>query len=229
MAKNISDVPRSCCRTRTPMETIHTTMIGPRSLMRGSWMPRIFLPPTASWSRWSNRYEAKKNARNSLANSPGWNWPKPGILIQMRAPFTFGTDKRQHWRQQQHDAHHHRHVRESPQYAVIPQEHDEQVAESTSAIAQPDQLTLERPLWFWCLGRGVRSSSRRCPSIPARKQMTDWSACGWNRTQPHSPRWSGTARTNASIHGVLHRNSPFAVRSNIWMNANAHCAWQSAT
>ena len=87
MAKNISDVPRSCCRTRTPMETIHTTMIGPISLMRGSWMPRIFFPPTASWSRWSNRYEAKKNARNSLANSLGWNDPKPGIFTQMRAPY----------------------------------------------------------------------------------------------------------------------------------------------
>lgn len=69
------------------METIHTTMIGPISLMRGSWMPRIFFPPTASWSRWSNRYEAKKNARNSLANSLGWNDPKPGIFTQMRAPY----------------------------------------------------------------------------------------------------------------------------------------------
>ena len=33
----------------------YTTMIGPRSLIRGSCRPSIFLPPTASWSRWSNR------------------------------------------------------------------------------------------------------------------------------------------------------------------------------
>ena len=53
IAKNISDVPRSRCMMSTPIEISHTMMIGPRSLMRGSWSPSIFLPPTASWSRWS--------------------------------------------------------------------------------------------------------------------------------------------------------------------------------
>ena len=55
MAKNMSDVPKSCCMTSTPIDTIHTTMIGPRSLMRGNCSPNTFLPPTASWSRWSYR------------------------------------------------------------------------------------------------------------------------------------------------------------------------------
>ena len=87
MAKNISEVPRSCCSTSTPIDASHTMMIGPMSLMRGSCSPRNFLPPTASWSRWSNRYAAKKNARNSLANSPGWIVPRPKTLIQMRAPW----------------------------------------------------------------------------------------------------------------------------------------------
>ena len=48
MAKNMSEVPRSCCTMSTPIEAIHTTMIGPKSLMRGSCNPSTFLPPTAS-------------------------------------------------------------------------------------------------------------------------------------------------------------------------------------
>ncbi len=85
IAKNMSEVPRSCCTISTPIEAIHTMTIGPRSLRRGNCRPSTFLPPTASWSRWLNRYDAKKNARNSLANSPGCSWYEP-MPIQMRAP-----------------------------------------------------------------------------------------------------------------------------------------------
>ena len=53
----------------------------------------------------------------------------------------FLTDKRQHRGEQQHQAHHHRHVGEAPQHAVVLQEDDEQRGKH-DGDAQPDQLTL---------------------------------------------------------------------------------------
>ena len=61
----------------------------------------------------------------------------------------FGTDHRQHRRQQQHDADHHADVRESPQYAVIPHEHHQQVGKH-QCDRQPKQLS-ERHCGFGVL------------------------------------------------------------------------------
>lgn len=85
MPKNSSDVPRSFSKTRMARLSAQMVRIGPRSRPRGRYRPMKRRLASASASRFTIRYPAKKTARTILANSPGWMENGP-TLIQILAP-----------------------------------------------------------------------------------------------------------------------------------------------
>ena len=84
--------PRSVSRTRIIMLSAHIARIGPRSRPRGRYSPRKRRLASASASRLTMRYPAKKTVRMIFANSPGWMDPTPGMTIHSLAPFTAGKN-----------------------------------------------------------------------------------------------------------------------------------------
>ena len=84
-AKNSSEVPRSFWEIITTSDAAHARSTGPRCLGSGSGIGPSRRLLTASSSRFSTRYDAKKMASRILANSPGWKLTGP-MLTQIRAP-----------------------------------------------------------------------------------------------------------------------------------------------